>query len=137
MLKYIINCSSLCIISLVYFDLGAPTSTSDSIQDMSRKSFGPWYEPDKYKWTPDLANEYDGGGYMVYFPMDTEKAQLKIAELKKELFLDKSTRSIVLVSSFFNVCFVLSLMKYKRNFTCFNSTSKGKFKDICINQISH
>ena len=119
-----LNSPFVCIISLVYFDLGASTSTSESIEEMSKKSFGPWYEPNKYKWTPDVANEYDGGGFMVYFPMDSEKAQLKIEELKKELFLDKSTRSVVLVSSFFNVCL------FKRFYPDLNTNSTPPISTI-------
>ena len=88
----------------VFVDLGASTSTSDPMALASRTAFGPWYDPHKYKWTPDDANEYDGGGFMVYFPTDAEKSLVKIQELKKELFIDKATRELIFIASFFNVC---------------------------------
>ena len=53
----------------VWVDLNAPTSTSASIgSGDSREPYGPSYDPDKYQWSPDIAGEFDGGGFMVQVP---------------------------------------------------------------------
>ncbi len=87
-------------------DLDATSSTSKPIGGVgrgdSRRPFGPWHDPHKYVWTPDIAGEFEGGGYMVHFPMVANKISYKLAELKTDLFLDKKTRSIELIVTLFN-----------------------------------
>lgn len=74
----------------VWPDLGGPTSTAKTIGGANsgddRKPFGPSDNPGKYTWQRDLAGEFDGGGYMVRFPMASTD---ELGELMEELKADR------------------------------------------------
>ena len=60
------------------------------------------YDPIKYHWTHDVAGEFEGGGFMVHFPMVQQKIKYQIAELKRDLFIDKHTRDLEFIITLFN-----------------------------------
>ena len=68
----------------------------------SLEPFGPSYDPEKYQWSKDSAGEFDGGGYMVHFPVDPKKMRYMMAELKRDRFIDKSTRSLMFIVNVLN-----------------------------------
>ena len=85
----------------VWVDLDSSTTTSDP-SSTDDKPFGPAYDPHKYKWRPDNAGEYGGGGYMVDFPLDAEVAAYKVQELKHDRWIDKQTRKLQAVFTVYN-----------------------------------
>mmetsp|Transcript_18037 Transcript_18037/g.58375 ORF Transcript_18037/g.58375 Transcript_18037/m.58375 type:complete len:755 (+) Transcript_18037:133-2397(+) len=61
---------------------------SEASKDTS--PYGPAHDPEKYTWEADA----DGGGYHVDLVVDRKKAYETLEELKKDLWTDKSTRSV-------------------------------------------
>jgi hypothetical protein len=83
---------------VVWPDLGTAASTSKAVQGLQsgadRSHFGPLHDPHKYAWSPDSAGEFQGGGFMVYFPSDEKLVQYMLQEMKADRFIDKQTRKL-------------------------------------------
>jgi len=68
----------------------------------SQTPFGPAWDTAKYKFTPDTVGEYNGGGYMVDFPLVRDLAFSKVRELRSDLWIDKHTRHVMVEFTVFN-----------------------------------
>lgn len=72
----------------MYPDLAGTSSTSRAFGNGdSREPFGPVHDPEKYVWEKDVDGEFDGGGFMVRFPMVATKIRYQLAELMHDRYI--------------------------------------------------
>ena len=67
-----------------------------------RAAFGPAYDDEKYEWRTDESGEFGGGAHMVSFSNDRTLARHQLRELKLDRWIDKQTREVAAVTTFFN-----------------------------------